>query len=223
MNLSLSKLEAFHPMPGVSLWKKDLNFVYLDVNQEFLRLFGIKKTIDIIGKTDCDVPCDVAELAQVIQQEDRKISTYVRTTRYLEILKVASQELKMFLITKTPFYQDNKVAGTAAHCVEIPNFKFSQMQKNHFISSSKQASYMIIDENDALLTPREAECLYFLLKGKSAKETAELMTISSRTVEQHLDSLKDKFNCNTKLQLIAYAIENDYLNIIPSSLLKQQL
>ncbi len=34
------ELDNVHPMPGVSLWKKDSNSVLIDVNQEDICLFG---------------------------------------------------------------------------------------------------------------------------------------------------------------------------------------
>lgn len=58
---------------------------------------------------------------------------------------------------------------------------------------------------DALvdLTEREVECLSHLLKGKSAKLTASLMNISVRTVEFHLNNIKLKAKCRTKLELLS--------------------
>lgn len=55
------------------------------------------------------------------------------------------------------------------------------------------------------LTSREKECLCLLVMGKTAKQTALVMHISARTVEFHLNNIKDKFACRTKLELMSKA------------------
>ena len=53
------------------------------------------------------------------------------------------------------------------------------------------------------LTLKESECLTWVLKGLSSKEIAEKLHNSARTVEFHLNNLKDKFGCKTVLALIS--------------------
>lgn len=52
------------------------------------------------------------------------------------------------------------------------------------------------------LTRREAECIYWSVKGLSAKEVAKLLSISPRTVEKHLANAKEKLSCKKKTALI---------------------
>jgi DNA-binding CsgD family transcriptional regulator len=56
--------------------------------------------------------------------------------------------------------------------------------------------------NDISLTPRESECLIFLMRGYTAKEVANSMNVSSRTVECHLDNIKEKTGYLTKSKII---------------------
>jgi len=53
------------------------------------------------------------------------------------------------------------------------------------------------------LTNREAQVLYHLRLGKTAKETAQDIFLSPRTVETHLDNLKQKTFCKSKLELMS--------------------
>lgn len=55
------------------------------------------------------------------------------------------------------------------------------------------------------LTKREHECLKLVRQGKSAKQIGALLNISYRTVESHVDNIKSKFSCRTKLELISSA------------------
>lgn len=53
------------------------------------------------------------------------------------------------------------------------------------------------------LTPREAECLFYLSSGHSAKMIGRLISISPRTVEVYIENVKKKLDCRTRVQLIS--------------------
>jgi len=52
------------------------------------------------------------------------------------------------------------------------------------------------------ISKREIECLFYLMKGKSARETGTLLNLSQRTVEYYLNCLKEKLHCTRKSELI---------------------
>jgi len=52
------------------------------------------------------------------------------------------------------------------------------------------------------LTQRENEVLTLLLKGHTAKSIAMILTLSHRTVEHHIEKIRLKANCASKLELI---------------------
>lgn len=56
-----------------------------------------------------------------------------------------------------------------------------------------------------LLSPREAMCVMWAAKGKSAPETATLTGINARTVQHYLDSARRKLEAATVPQLVAIA------------------
>ena len=55
-------------------------------------------------------------------------------------------------------------------------------------------------------TGRERETLWHLLSGLTAKQTAQKMAISPRTVEFHLNNLKEKSESRNKLELISRVV-----------------
>lgn len=69
-----------------------------------------------------------------------------------------------------------------------------------------------IDHN---LTPREKECLKYLLKGKSAKETGAFLKLSPRTIEFYLENIKKKWGCTSKATLFTKAESYHKLGLIP--------
>lgn len=63
---------------------------------------------------------------------------------------------------------------------------------------------VIYVKNEAItLTNRESQCLKLVLKGKSAKQIAYELNISIRTAEIHLDNIRRKAKCRTKVELIS--------------------
>lgn len=56
------------------------------------------------------------------------------------------------------------------------------------------------------LTDREREILKLIVEGRTAKEIAEMLVVSRKTVEWHKSSLMNKLNIHNKTDLIKYAI-----------------
>lgn len=54
---------------------------------------------------------------------------------------------------------------------------------------------------------REKECISHLINGLSSKQIAKELNISHRTVEFYLESIKNKFKCRTRLELICKFIK----------------
>lgn len=87
-----------------------------------------------------------------------------------------------------------------------------------------QNSYMLNAVfNNIKLTERQSEVLFYILRGKTAKQIARYLNLSSRTVEEYLSQLKYKFNAGNKHDLIDKAIAEGFLNTIPESIFKTQL
>src|SRR5262249_16201397 len=99
---------------------------------------------------------------------------------------------------------------------------------NHFINAGINITESVIDKiqkytlQNSLATQlsmRQEECLYYLLKGFTAKETGKILNLSHRTVEKYLNNLKDKFKCHKKTNLITKAIESGGNLLIPRNLI----
>jgi len=62
------------------------------------------------------------------------------------------------------------------------------------------------EDSYELLTSREREILQLLAEGKSNKEIAGALNLSSHTVETHRRNLQDKLNLHSFAELILYAV-----------------
>ena len=63
------------------------------------------------------------------------------------------------------------------------------------------------------LTPRELECLHWCAKGKSSAEVGEILGITERTVNWHINNAIHKTNCVNRVQAVAKAVSLGIIKI----------
>jgi len=63
------------------------------------------------------------------------------------------------------------------------------------------------------LTTRQCEVLILIAEGKTNKEIAELLFISTRTVEKHRAKIMEKLKLKATADLIKYAIRKKYISL----------
>ncbi len=111
----------------------------------------------------------------------------------------------------------NEKSTSQPHLSMISDFAkvIEKELKLELVTDSQAPQKIVIPNNIQInnksvhLTNREAECLQYLMEGKSAKETAYLMNISKRTVDTYLDNLRMKTSCRTKIILLG-KLQNIY-------------
>lgn len=64
----------------------------------------------------------------------------------------------------------------------------------------------------SILSNRERECLFYLLRCRTAKEIAQILNISFKTVEMHISHIKEKLNCQTKSKIFDLAVERGIIH-----------
>lgn len=223
---------AFDQMPGVWGCKdKDSRFIY--ANAEYARIVGIENKLEIIGMTDFDMPCGTVQCADLFRSQDQIVMQQDQHMKVLDIHPFAGKEWKIYIFTKSPLRdEDDNIIGTMFHGQDITcisNIDFGSLvskisQLAHDSSDEDRINFKIDkDRRDIELTPRQSQVLFFLLRGKTGVQVANILGISVRTFQEHLDLLKQKFRAQNKFELIDKAISNGYLNNIPDSLFSRQL
>lgn len=222
----------FDHQPG--LWGcKDENSVFMYANARYGEAVGVAHHLDIIGRTDFDMPCDTVACAPLFRAQDKEVMDSGKPLRVLDIHPFAGGEWRAYLFTKTPMMSpDGRVIGTIFHGEDITSTNTIELgsllgrvcadvAQGDLVD---QGSYLIDSSRGAIsLTAREAEVLFFLIRGKSAKSIAGILGISCRTVEHHIAALKGRFYETSRNGLVERAISLGYLSHIPESLFKQQL
>lgn len=221
----------FDQMPG-ACGCKDLNSVFMYANQEYINIIGLNHKEDIKGRTDFDMPCDTINAASLFQEQDKKVIQSLQKMRILDIHPFAGQIWKAYIFTKTPLMDGNQCIGTIFHGADITNT--ASLEIGSLLARTKvegvsnnligQNSYMLNHSfNDIKLTDRQSEVLFYLLRGKTAKQISHYLHIPTRTVDDYIEQLRYQFNAQNKHELIDLALSYGFLNTIPESIFRTQL
>lgn len=62
------------------------------------------------------------------------------------------------------------------------------------------------------LTLRQTECLVWVSRGKSSTDIGQILRISPRTVDYHVDQICKLLDVRTRMQAVAYAIQRGWLD-----------
>jgi len=214
-------------MPGFAAWKTP-DSVYASANQLCAELAGYKDIDSYIGRKDTEWKCDAVSLADKIVAQDKLVLESKRNWSSFNILKF-SKGITYYFSNKSVITATNGdtlgilFVGTIITDVQIIKMLNSLVHSDPGKSLEKiQNTIYSTNQNNnhnLNLSLREEECLFYLLRRKSAKETAKILNISYRTVEAHIEKIKDKFKCRTKSELFSKSVENGCFYHIPSSLL----
>ena len=134
------------------------------------------------------------------------------------------------VVERHPGYIDLYCFGADANNPGIMNFYLNKMEildnfKQEFkekaqplikqalrtkiqFSASMMPEFKGLEEDASFknrLTQRQEECLKHLVQGMSLKQIAKHLSLSPRTVEHYLESVKMKLDCNSRVELFAKA------------------
>jgi DNA-binding CsgD family transcriptional regulator len=233
-----SKLHVFAnnghiPLPNL-LAIKDSDCRFVALTDTIKNRIGFQHIDDVIGITDHDINCPAAKYAHDFIKQDKQIMKMQQPKKFLDYYVNQDNDITLSIAEKSPIISEGVVQGLSISIVEMNLKNFNQffLRLSKHILDDKHANdnssykYFEVDNLqrcDLNLTERQKEVLFLILRGNRSNEIAEQLFLSKRTVEDHINSLKDKFNCPNKAALIERAINNGYLNLLPMRFFKTLL
>jgi len=114
-----------------------------------------------------------------------------------------------------PKNSNRKELIDAIHMVAKREEYFSEPVSNIILKSYVKKAKTIEGEKkvEDTLSKRELEILTLFAEGKSNKEIANMLFISSRTVESHKNHIMQKLELKSTVELIKFAIKNNIIEI----------
>lgn len=213
--------------PGL-LCIKDTNLVLRACSPQLAKLIGYKTPLDVVGMTDFDMKCDAVQGAEqfIAQDKDalaRGENVSINVYTYANGNKVVMYGQKTPLIYKGETLGLNILGYDLTHLNNIATQFFCLVEKDGSfltINQKRAASYTFHDTfPGSNLTKMESMCLFYIIRGKSNKEIAEILRLSHRTIEGKVTEIKYKMQCDCRNQLIEKALQRGYLEILIKRLL----
>jgi DNA-binding CsgD family transcriptional regulator len=212
--------------PFFIIWKDTAGIVQ-EMNQYTAQVLGYQHWTEAIGKKESEHPFPISKAANIWAEQDRRVIQKNERLTILDVHIYTNQETKTCITQKYPLKDENqKTIGVLCIGFEIREpflgGLVAELSKIHLkINPLEQPLSLSIEETDPyhLLSSRESECLFFLLRGKSATEIASIINLSKRTIEEYIVNVKKKMQCNTRSELIERCIHQGYIHVIPKSLL----
>lgn len=153
---------------------------------------------------------DPLNAAKVIENDKRVIATEKLLVVEEEADIIATKEHVHALTFKMPFYMDdNSLYGVFGVSVFIGKHSLGQALSEvvglGLLSPNEvtMAAYASpIPVNNHFLSRREKQVLGYVAKGLTSRLIAEKLSLSSRTVEHHIENIKQKLGAKSKYDLI---------------------
>jgi DNA-binding CsgD family transcriptional regulator len=213
-------------VPGLML-VKNLHSEFCAMSNYFSRILGFQNSRQYAGKSAHDVPCKVSNIGHAFIKNDLQIIRTKSESLCMIIGDYSPDRIILLQKTKLIYDQSNNIVGVFAHTKDITNsstFRRAMDLIGHdYKITGKSTAQTIYTLNQHKLpcsiTPRQEECLFLLVRGKSVKEIGWIMNISDRTVEDHIAALRIHLDCATRSQMIEKAMAHDFLSFMSESFL----
>lgn len=211
-------VSLLNKLPG-AIGFKDINSTYLGGNKKLAAHMGYNHPRNIIGLSDQDIRSKMVHLADKFIANDKHVMKHGEQ-QHIDVGLYPDGNYKVVLATKKPLYDEcNNIVGVAFSRTDLNSSLLHKMlSKNDFLHCP---GYFSIGHHygNYKITNREAETLFFILRGYSAKEIALRLNLSRKTIEYYIQQLKNKFSCNKRSELIEKCISFGYFYNIPTSIL----
>lgn len=197
--------QHFYADNEVFFYTKNTMSEYISCNEQVAHALSLSSIKDIAGRNDLCFGW-ASERVNMLNRHDAVVMQRNLCVTQLEAPFTLPSGKKMQLLShKAPVYDGEDLVGIAGVSVDIlscQDINNTTLSKFNALLQTQRLNQQ--DKLCRLLSPREHACANHYLNGKTAKETARLMHISHRTVEQHFTNIKIKLGLRCKRELHNY-------------------
>lgn len=185
----------------------------LKVNNTSAEHCGFDSPNFAVGKTAFDfMDKNCAASAQDLDQKVL-ISNRINMTEY-SLQRLDGSVESCFAIRSPLYNNENKIMGVIGFNVQLGKQplldSLTEFKKLGLIQSDFQPNnnpYPGSEIDNIYFSKREIECLHEMVEGKTAKQIAEKLGLSIRTIQNYQENIKQKLNVSTKKELLEKVFE----------------
>lgn len=183
--------------------------IYIDAKKNF----DIEYLLTLVDK-QCNY-CDIFHFGK----DKYAISSYEFCLNNLDLFHVFKEYFKekaagLIRSSDTFIFPELYIANPSTNIKTNKNFECKDI-KLKFIEYTKIKRYYLGEKfKNIYLTTKEVECLRWLLIGKSTLEVGIILSMPKRTVEAHVNNIKNKLNCNKLSQVFYYLLRSPLAKLL---------
>lgn len=195
------------PIPAY-FYDTESNFI--DVNENCALLVAAESAADMQGTSPARF-CS-REFSEKIFAIDDAVIRNESMSMVEEVGFRSDDFLIQCMSLKLPWYDEDRVVGLLGFSIYTDNHSLSEFSGRmssllatglmDSASPLRAAVMPRVQLDNIYLSNREIEVLSHLVRGRTAKEISEHLGISRRTVEHHIEHIKEKSRCRTRSELV---------------------
>ncbi len=217
---NLAQNRLIEQAPGY-LAIKDLQSKYLISSQPLLDMLGFKSNDVARGKSDFDLQCAASENAESFIKQDQSVIETQREIQFISVGRYADGGRHIFLAQKKPIFDEHGVMQAFwANGTDITHqtaHYLSKISLEIFLQRKHDAIYELDSSMDeSTFTKAERKIIFLLVHGYNPTEIAAILHRSKRTVETHLENLRNKLQVCSTPEMVEYLNSSKYANFFVS-------
>lgn len=209
-------VSSIHQLP-LCIYMMNTEHQTLKLNEATAEATGFLSVADGIGRTVLET--FQKESARQTHRHDNQVMNNNQITLLEQEKHRKDGEKIHTLAIKSPWYNDeDKIIGifgcTIVFGMQSLSQSLTEIAKLGLLDLRNNVSEKVLfsgkEIDGVYLSNRESECLRHYAQGKTAREIAQLIYLSKRTVENYIYNIKIKLGVSTKSELIYKTL--DYFN-----------
>lgn len=194
---------------------------------------GYKSVNGMLGTTIFDLKAPVVEIASFVHGLNLQVVKNKKPL-YLFDIGIYGGGLSCCITSKSPYFTsaENIFSGIITRTTMLPQQSFTpfllDLYQNALILNRADKfggiAYELVEKYaEHNLTVKESKVLFLLAHGKPAAKIAKLSNRSVKTIEGHIEKIKNKLGVSRKEQLVEYMIHTNLIHKIPQDLCSQKM
>jgi len=203
---------------------KDTQSQWITGNKHAASILGYPSIDAMYLSNDYNMNIKASEYADRFIADDKQVILHKKPKKFIDVYQYADDLPRILLTSKQAIISptSSDVIGTFAQARDLDSSILSRVNNsliNLLKNKKPQHTFEVCDiPLKSNLTEKEALILFYILQGYSCKYIAKFLHNSFRTIEYHIENIKNKFDCNTRDQIVEKAHSEGYGNTIPESL-----
>ncbi len=189
----------------------------VSANSATKQFMGFQANESVEGLCYSDMRCDAANFAADYILQDQQVLKN-RSLKFISLYKISDKEYHCLLGRKSLMFDDNYILSsyedlTALISPSALEQIIEYAPPSERLRTEKQFWFELSEPSDAapLLSVRENQCLQLLANGSNAKQIAQLLGLSPRTIEKYIETIKSKLQCHSTAQVVPVSVRKGIL------------